>query len=184
MLIVAPNGIENEDTSSETPSCDNVSNVNGIVALDDVEENANIKTDENFFMKFIGLNLVNNSNSNGYIITDCMIIAKITHAMNLNNGINASNPKVANVDAIRQNIPIGANFITQMVIFIIILLNCVKKSLTRRVSSFSTDNIPPIIRANMIVGIISPLANEPIGFDGIMFRRLSVNVTLLVTFDV
>jgi hypothetical protein len=24
----------------------------------------------------------------------------------------------------------------------------------------------------MIVGIISPLANEPIGFDGIMFRRV------------
>ena len=40
MLIVAPNGIENDDTSLETPSSDNFSNVNGIVAFDDVDENA------------------------------------------------------------------------------------------------------------------------------------------------
>ena len=39
MLIVAPNGIENDDTSLETPSSDNFSNVNGIVAFDDVDEN-------------------------------------------------------------------------------------------------------------------------------------------------
>ncbi len=113
-----------------------------------------------------------------------MIIANITQIMNLNSGIRASIPRVANVVAIRQKTPIGASFMTINVIFIITLLNCVKKFRTALVSSLSIDSILPTINEKIIVGIISPLASELIGLEGIMFKRLSVKVTLAVMFDV
>lgn len=109
-------------------------------------------------------------------------MAIITHITNLDNGIIAVIPKLANVVAIRQNTPIGANFITRYVILIIILFASTKKSFTALTSSCNIDMTIPTINANIIVGIISPLANELTGFEGIMFKRLSVNVTLLVMF--
>ena len=59
-----------------------------------------------------------------------------------------------------------------------------KKFRTALVSSLSIDSILPTINAKIIVGIISPLASELIGLEGIMFKRLSVKVTLAVRFDV
>lgn len=113
-----------------------------------------------------------------------MSIPRITHMMNLNNGIRASIPRFANVVAIKQNTPIGASFMTRCVIFIIILFDWLKNSLTSCVSSFSMDSIAPTIAANIIIGMMSPLASELIGFAGIMFNRLSVNVTLPAMSDV
>lgn len=59
MLIVAPNGIVNEDTSRETPSSDNFSKFKGIVAFEVDDENAKNITETNFLKNIIGFNLVN-----------------------------------------------------------------------------------------------------------------------------
>lgn len=59
MWMVAPNGMENDEISSETPISDSFSSVNGIVAFDDVEENANMITDANFLKNCTGFSLVN-----------------------------------------------------------------------------------------------------------------------------
>lgn len=68
IFIVAPRGMENDENSSDTPKSESFSNVNGIVALDDVDENAKSITGENFLKNLIGLNFVDNINNRGYII--------------------------------------------------------------------------------------------------------------------
>ena len=66
MLIVAPNGIVNEDISLETPISDSFSMFNGIVALDVEDENAKNMTEKNLLKNFIGFSLVNITNNTGY----------------------------------------------------------------------------------------------------------------------
>ena len=51
MLMVAPNGIVNDETSRETPSSESFSRFSGIVAFDVEDENANSITDMKFLKK-------------------------------------------------------------------------------------------------------------------------------------
>ena len=80
--------------------------------------------------------------------------------------------------AIRQNTPIGAAFITIVVIFIIISLNCVKNLPTVSALSFNCAKIRPIKRANTIIWSIFPSANEFIGLVGIIFNITSETAVL------
>ena len=65
MLIVAPRGIVNEETSDSTPISDSFSKFKGIVALDVEDENAKSITDANFLKNLTGLNLVKNTSNDG-----------------------------------------------------------------------------------------------------------------------
>ena len=65
MLIVAPNGMVNEEISRETPSSESFSMFNGIVAFDVEDENAKNITETNFLKNFIGLNLVKMTSRDG-----------------------------------------------------------------------------------------------------------------------
>ena len=54
MLMVAPSGIVNDETSLETPSSESFSKFRGIVAFDVEDENANSITDRNLLKNGIG----------------------------------------------------------------------------------------------------------------------------------
>ena len=68
MLIVAPNGMVNEEISRETPSSESVSRFKGIVAFDVEDENAKNITEMNFLKNFSGFNRVKKTNNDGYTI--------------------------------------------------------------------------------------------------------------------
>ena len=97
------------------------------------------------------------------------------------NGNNPSKPSPANVLAIRQKTPIGANFITILVISIMTVFDSVNNLLRVSVSSFNLASINPTSTPNIITGNMSPLASEFIGLSGIMFNMVSVIVTFVVT---
>ena len=65
MLMVAPNGIVNEEISRDTPSSESVSKFNGIVAFDVEEENAKNITETNFLKNLIGFSLVKKTSKDG-----------------------------------------------------------------------------------------------------------------------
>ena len=64
ILIVAPSGMVNDDTSLETPISVSFSKLIGIVAVE-VEGNAKIMTGRNFLKNVIGFNLVKATSSAG-----------------------------------------------------------------------------------------------------------------------
>ena len=66
MLMVAPNGIVNDETSRETPSSESFSRFSGIVAFDVEDENAKNITEMNFLKNLIGFNLVKTTSKDGY----------------------------------------------------------------------------------------------------------------------
>ena len=124
MLIVAPSGIVNDEIFLETPTLlSSVSMDKGIVALDVAVVKANIMTGKNFFRKRSGLSRVKRNSSTWYTTKHCTARASTTAPMYFSIGRNASKPISANVFAIRQNTPIGATFMTAMVISIIRSLN-------------------------------------------------------------
>ena len=95
----------------------------GIVAFDVAVVNAKFITGKNFFRNLNGLSLVKRNKSNWYTTKHWIASASITQPIYLSIGTNASKPILANVLAIRQNTPIGAAFITAIVISIIRSLN-------------------------------------------------------------
>ena len=119
--MVAPSGMVNDETSRETPSSESFSRFNGIVAFDVEEENAKNITEINFLKNLIGFSLVKITSSEGYTTNACIARPKRTQPIYLANGSNPLKPSEAKVFAIRQNIPIGANFITIRVISIMML---------------------------------------------------------------
>lgn len=104
----------------------------------------------------------------------------ITHPINESNGMITSNPREPKVFAIKQKIPIGANFIIKPVISIKSLLNSSKKGLICLVSSLNFVKNIPISAAKIIIGTISPLANDSMTFSGIVLNNVSANVWLMV----
>ena len=105
-----------------------------------------------------------------------------THPIYLKRGINPLIPKLANVLAIKQNTPIGANFITMRVISIMTLFPCVKNSSIKSSSSLNFATIIPTSNPKMITGNMSPFANALNGLSGIMFKIVVVTVWFVVTF--
>ena len=95
--------------------------------------------------------------------------------MYFNIGTKALNPIFANVRAIRQKTPIGATLITTIVISIIMSLNWLKKLATVDVLEPSFANMIPTNKAKTIIGSISAVAKDSIGFFGIIFKRISVS---------
>ena len=144
MLIVAPNGIVNDETSRETPSSESFSRFRGIVAFDVEDENAKNITEMNFLKNLTGFNLVNITSNDGYTTNACIARPKSTHKIYFPNGSKPPKPNDANVLAIKQKIPIGANFMTIRVISIMMVFAWVKKSLTTCVFSLNLANIIPI----------------------------------------
>ena len=65
ILIVAPRGIVNEETSFETPISANFSKFNGIVAFEVEDENAKNMTEMNFLKNVIGFSLVKITSMDG-----------------------------------------------------------------------------------------------------------------------
>ena len=161
MLIVAPSGTVKDDMFSETPNfSSNVSMDKGIEALDDAVENAKLITGANLLKNFIGLSFVKPLSISIYVTKQWIANAKNTANIYFKSGAKAFHPIVEKVVAIRQNTPIGAAFITIVVIFIIISLNCVKNLPTVSALSFNCAKIRPIKRANTIIWSIFPCANE------------------------
>lgn len=158
MLIVAPSGTVNEEISSDTPISESFDMVSGIVAFDDEDENAKNCTEVNFLKKLRGFNLVNATSSDGYTRNACMAKHNSTHPIYLAIGIKPSKPSVEKVLAIKQKIPIGANFITIRVISIMILSLYMKNLLTISVSSLNFANIMPTSTPKIMTGNISPFA--------------------------
>ena len=107
-----------------------------------------------------------------------MTRAVVTLPMYLSIGKNALNPRFANVRAIKQNTPIGATFIIAIVISIITSLNSLKKFATVEARLPNLANIIPTNNANTIIGSISPLAIEEIGFFGIIFKIKNPPITI------
>ena len=103
---------------------------------------------------------------------------KRTLTMYFKSGMKAENPIPEKVLVIRQKTPTGASFIIIFVISIIISLNWPKKLATVSVLLPILANIIPTIRANKIVGNISPFAKAPIGFLGIIFKSVSARLVL------
>jgi len=98
-----------------------------------------------------------------------------------------SKPISANVLEIKQKTPIGANFITAIVISIIISLNWLKKFLTISTRSDIFARITPKISANKIICNIVPFASDSKIFVGIIFNNVSVTLVACVdsvTFEV
>ena len=104
----------------------------------------------------------------------------ITHPINESNGMITSNPREPKVFAIKQKIPIGANFIIKPVISIKSLLASSKTCLIFLVSFLNFVKNIPINTAKIIIGTISPSANDSIIFSGIIFKNVSANVWLMV----
>jgi Na+/H+-dicarboxylate symporter len=124
ILTVAPSGIVKDDIFLLTPSfLSSVLIESGIVAFDVAVVNAKFITGKNFFRNLNGLSLVKRNKSNWYTTKHWIASASITQPIYLSIGTNASKPILANVLAIRQNTPIGAAFITAIVISIIRSLN-------------------------------------------------------------
>ena len=65
MLMVAPSGIVNEETSRETPNSVSFSMFRGIVAFDVEDENAKNITGTNFLKNLIGFSLVKTTSNDG-----------------------------------------------------------------------------------------------------------------------
>ena len=160
IFIVAPKGIVNEDIFLFTPIfLLKVSIDIGIVAFDVAVENANPITGANFLINFTGFKPVNPFNNNIYTTKHCNPSAINTLTIYFNIGTKASNPIVAKVLDIKQNTPIGATFITIIVISIIISLNCAKNLATTSTLLPSFARIIPTIIANKIICNMFPSAN-------------------------
>ena len=174
MFTVAPRGTVNEEILRETPIFfSSVSMDIGIVAFDVAVVKANIITGKNFLINLTGFSLVNTNSRIWYTPRHWINSARKTASMYFNIGTKASKPISAKVFAIRQKTPTGASFITVIVISIIMSLNCEKKLETVETFVPSFASITPTNSANTMIGSISPLAMEPIGFLGIMLSRVS-----------
>ena len=182
ILIVAPKGMVKDDTSRETPISLSFSIFSGIVAFDVDDENAKNITEINRLKNLSGFKRVNIIIIDGYTINACIAKPKSTHPMYLSKGISPSKPRPAKVFAIKQNTPIGANFITMEVISIMIVFPSTKNLLTVCVSSFNLANIKPTSTPKIITGSISPEARELIGLSGMMFITVSAMDCAVVRF--
>ena len=181
ILIVAPSGIVKDEIFLETPIfLSSVSMESGMVALDVAVVNANIITGENLFKKRSGLSRVKTNSSSWYTTRHCTASARVTAPIYLSIGRKASKPISANVLAIRQNTPIGATFITAIVISIIKSLNCAKKLDNVLALLPILASSTPINSANTMIGSISPFAIAPIGFFGMIFSSVSAIETCSV----
>src|SRR5574344_60040 len=95
-------------------------------------------------------------------------------------GINPDKPRFEKVLATKQNTPIGASFMTSIVISIITELPWVNTAASMSEVLRTLAKTIPIISAKKMIGNMSPLAKDSIGFFGMMFRIVSANLTLSV----
>ena len=175
MLMVAPSGIVKDEIFFETPIFSaSVSIFIGMVAFEVEVENANAITGKKFLMKINGLSPENIFSNPRYTTKHCTASASRTQNIYFNNGMNTSKPISANVFAIRQNTPIGASFMTAIVISIIISLNCPKKFFTMSTWSPMFARITPRINANTMICSIFPSLKELKILTGIMSNSVSV----------
>ena len=93
--------------------------------------------------------------------------------MYLSIGKNASNPISENVFAIRQKTPIGATFMIDIVISIMMSFHWLKKLATVDVLLPSFARSTPVNNANTIIGSISPFESELKILTGIILRSVS-----------
>ena len=110
-----------------------------------------------------------------------MAKAKRTQPRYFNIGRNASNPMVAMVREIIQNTPIGAAFITVMVISIITSLNSPKNLVIVKALFPSFASMIPTKTENTMIGNISPSAIEEMMFLGMIFKMVSAMLMLSFT---